>query len=141
MAVSSIRTIANIANQHFIKKINTIRNKFIHSNITHIQILEKLISKPKSKFTIPYITVKQTKILIRKMKSSNSTGHDLSSIKIYKMINTRISPHIAHLINSIIKTGVYPRILKISRITPIKKPDKPQHEIDSYRPINNLATL
>ena len=75
------------------------------------------------------------------MKSSNSTGHDLSSIKIYKLINSRISPHIAHLINCIIKTGVYPKILKISRITPIKKPDKPQHDIDSYRPINNLATL
>ena len=26
-------------------------------------------------------------------------------------------------------------------ITPIKKPDKPDDEIDSYRPINNLATL
>ena len=75
------------------------------------------------------------------MKSSNSTGHDLSSIKIYKLINSRISPHITHLINCIIKTGVYPKILKISRITPIKKPDKPQHDIDSYRPINNLATL
>ena len=75
------------------------------------------------------------------MKSPNSTDHDLSSIKIYKLINSRISPHIAHLINCIIKTGVYPKILKISRITPIKKPDKPQHDIDSYCPINNLATL
>jgi len=62
-------------------------------------------------------------------------------IKIYKMINSRISPHITHLINSIINTGVYPKILKISRITPIKKPDKPDDDIDSYRPINNLATL
>ena len=75
------------------------------------------------------------------MKSSNSTGHDLSSIKIYKMINSRISPHITHLINSIINTGVYPKILKIYRITPIKKLDKPEDDIDSYRPINNLATL
>ena len=75
------------------------------------------------------------------MKSSNSTEHDLSSIKIYKPINSRISPHIAHLNNCIIKTEVYPKILKISRITPIKKPDKPQYNINSYRPINNLATL
>ena len=62
-------------------------------------------------------------------------------IKIYKMINSRISPHITHLINSIINTGVYPKILKIYRITPIKKLDKPDDDIDSYRPINNLATL
>ena len=38
-------------------------------------------------------------------------------------------------------TWVYPNILKLSRITPIKKPDKPDDNIDSYRPINNLATL
>ena len=75
------------------------------------------------------------------MKSSNSTGHDHSSIKIYKLINNRISPHITHLIYCIINTGVYPKILKLSRITPIKKPNKPDDNIDSYRPINNLATL
>jgi len=75
------------------------------------------------------------------MKSSNSIGHDSSSIKIYKLINNRISPHITHLINSIIISGTYPDILKRSRISPIKKPDKPEDNIDSFRPINNLVTL
>ena len=111
--ITSLRKIANVANQHFINKIKKIRSKFTSSNLTHIQILEQLINKPKSKFKIPYITVKQTKKLIRNMKSSNSTGNDLFSMKIYKLINSRISPHIAHLINCIIKTGVYPKILKI----------------------------
>ena len=55
--ITSIRKIANIANQHFINKIKTIRSKFTPSNTTHIQILEQLINKPNSKFTIPYITV------------------------------------------------------------------------------------
>ena len=122
-------------------KMIKIRNNFTPSTITHTQILEQLISKPQCKFTLPHITIKQTKKLIRKMKSSNSTGHDSSSIKIYKLINNCISPHITHLINCIINTGVYPKILKLSRITPIKKPDKPDDDIDSYHPINNLATL
>ena len=139
--VTSLKNIANIACTHFINKLVTIRSKFTPHQVTHTQILEHLIKKPKSKFILPHITIKQTKRLIRNMKSSNSTGHDLSSIKIYKMINSRISPHITHLINSIINTGVYPKILKISRITPIKKPDKPDDYIDSYRPINNLASL
>ena len=93
MSITSIRKIANIANKHFINKINNIRSKFTHNKVTHTQILEQLISKPRSKFRIPYITVKQTKKMIRKMKSSNSTGHYLSSIKIYKMIDNQISPH------------------------------------------------
>merc|ERR1712101_100023 len=94
--VTSLRKIANIACTHFINKVVTIRSKFSKHQVTHTQILEQLITKPTSKFTLPHITIKQTKRLIRNMKSSNSTGHDLSSIKIYKMINSRISPHITH---------------------------------------------
>ena len=83
--ITSVKKISNIASEHFINKITKIRNKFTSSQITHIQILEQLINKPRCKFKIPYITTKQTKKLIRNMKSSNSTGHDLSSIKIYKL--------------------------------------------------------
>ena len=75
------------------------------------------------------------------MKTSNSTGHNLASIKIYKMLAHRLGPHIQHLINTIIKTGTYPDILKLSKITPQKKPDKPTNKIDSYRQINKLYTL
>ena len=49
--------------------------------------------------------------------------------------------HITHSINSIINTEVYPKIFKISSITPIKKHQINQMNIDSYRPINNQAPL
>ena len=75
------------------------------------------------------------------MKSLNSTGHDYSSIKIYKLINNKIGLHITHLINSIINSGIYPKIQNLSTISPIKKPDTPDDDIDSLRPINNLTTL
>ena len=77
MAVTSIRKIASIANQHFINKIKTIRSKSTsrqhntHSNTWTAN------QQAKSKFTIPYITGKQTKKLIRNMISSNNTGHDM----------------------------------------------------------------
>ena len=57
---------------------------------------------PKSKFILPKISISQTKKLIKGMKASNSVGHDLASIKIYKKLVNRISPIIAHLINCII---------------------------------------
>ena len=75
------------------------------------------------------------------MKTSNALGHDLASIKVYKMLAYRLGRHIQHLINTIIRTGTYPDILKLSKITPQKKPDKRTDKIDSYQPINNLCTL
>ena len=53
------------------------------------------------------------------------------------MINGRISQPTTHLINCIFKTRVYPKNLKISRITPTTKPDNPLHDMDSYNSINN----
>ena len=54
------------------------------------------------------------------MATSNSVGHDLASIKIYKMLAYRLGRHIQHLINTIIMTGTYPDILKLINITPQK---------------------
>ena len=100
-----------------------------------------IILKPTSTFKLPFITLDKTIELIQGMKTSNVTGHDSTSIKIYKMLAYRLGPHIKHLINTIILTATYPDILKLSKITPQKKPDKPTDKIDSYRPINNLCTL
>ena len=52
-----------------------------------------------------------------------------------------IAPHLCHLINSIIRTNIIPECLKISRITPILKPDKLPNDMASYRPINNLPCI
>lgn len=74
--------------------------------MTHIDVLKMIIPRPKAKFTLPYITITQTKRLIQGMKTSNSLGHDLALKKIYEMLTDRLAPHIQHLINTIIRTGV-----------------------------------
>ena len=68
-------------------------------------------------------------------------GNDLISMKLIKKLSPNIIPHIVKLINVIITTKKYPKILKISRITPTLKPDKLLTMIDSYRPINNLPAI
>ena len=139
--ITSLKKICNIANCHYIQKIVNIRNKFTPSVVSPIDILKKIQARPKNKFKLPLITIEETKTIIKKLKSSNSTGHDLATTKIYKKLANRISPHITHLINSIITTSSYPNILKVSKMTPILKPDKDPLLVDSYRPINNLCTL
>ena len=63
------------------------------------------------------------------------------SSRILKKVTDLLAPHIAHLINSIIKTATYPLIYKISRILPLSKPGKNNLLPDSYRPINNLPII
>ena len=45
------------------------------------------------------------------------------------------------MINSVIRSGVFPDVFKTTRIIPVSKPGKPLDDIDSFRPINNLCTL
>merc|ERR1712177_26996 len=65
----------------------------------------------------------------------------MGNIKIIKKLCPAIIPHITHLVNSIIHTEIYPTVLKVSRISPILKPEKRSEIIDSYRPINNLSAV
>ena len=85
------------------------------------------------------MTIEDTKKIIRKSKNSWSCCNDTISMTILKRINKEISPHITHLCNCIIRTGIYPDKLKVSKILPILKPSKDMYDISGYRPINILG--
>ena len=88
--VTSIRQIDDIANRHYIDKIDKIRKDFTRHKLTHIDIVKMIVPKPTSKFHLPYITLDQTIKLIHDMKTSSSLGYDLASIMIYKMLANRL---------------------------------------------------
>ena len=101
-----------------------------------------MIYKPnQNSLKIPPITLEKTRKIISQLQSTNSTGFDPISNKILKKINHTISPHITHLINSILRSSTYSNIFKIFRMLPLSKPEKDSLLIDSYRPINNLPTI
>ena len=139
--IYSRKKITNIYNDHFISKINKIREKFFPGRVNHMDIINMVFKRVENQAKFPHINIEGTKSIIKKMKVSNSVGHDQSSIKIFKRLNNEISPIIMHLINTIIETAVYPDILKISMMHPILKPDKDPLDPDAYQPINNLCTL
>ena len=45
---------------------------------------------------------------------------------------------LTHLTNQMLRTGTFPRILKIAKITPVKKPRKSTTNKMNFRPICNL---
>ena len=101
----------------------------------------QLVPRAQPEFRLPLISTSETLSLLKGLKSSKSNGFDYINNKILKKIKTEISPHITYLINSCIKTSVFPYIFKLIRITPLNKPDKPPTNIASYRPINNLTAI
>ena len=78
---------------------------------------------------------------LQNCKGSNSTGYDDINSKFLQKCKKKIAPHITHLINTIILTQNFPKILKVSRILPINKPQLDRSDIMSYRPINNLSCV
>ena len=118
-----------------------IRSKFTHNNqLNPIDILQFLIPKNPNKFHLPP-SVKDITDIIKKAKASNSTGNDIITMKIIKKLTPLISPHITHLTTSIIRTQIYPTILKTTCISPNLKSDKPIDSIDSYRPISTIDKI
>ena len=139
--ISSPRALANLANTHYVDKVNKIRQAFKKLTLNPIHILSTLIPRQQHTLTIPPITLAQTEEIIRNSPSSHSSGHDDITMHILKKVAHKVAPHITHLINTIIHTNTFPSTFKHSRITPILKPKKQNTHIDSFRPINNLCTL
>ena len=75
------------------------------------------------------------------MKASTSTATDNLSMKTIKNLYKVLQLPILNLINSTIATSIYPNNLKLSKIVPLLKKNKPQNEVGSYRAINLLPTL
>jgi hypothetical protein len=128
-------------NKFVILKINNLREKLPTPTLDPISILKKLGPQTKARFNIKYATNESVVTLLKQFKGSNSCGDDPITMNIVKAGINQLSPHLTNLINSSIATNTMPDILKTSRITPILKPEKNQHQMGSYRPINNLPTL
>ena len=75
------------------------------------------------------------------MKPSNSAGIDGISVKTIKKILKPIYPAILNLVNECIKSSEYPEALKISRVIPLRKQNKPENEPRSYQAMNILPSI
>ena len=104
-------------------------------------ILKKLIGRNDHNFTLPLLTIEDTKKLIKKAKNSWTICNGDLSMNCIKKLRHEIAPHLTHLFNNIIRSGIYPDILRVSKIIPLLKIGKPSHLMDGYRPINVLGPV
>ena len=137
----SPKMISNIMNDFYVNKIKDIRSGFIKPSIDPISILENISPPTGNTFKMPLITPSETEKIILGQKNTSSTGYDAISNKIIRKIAPEMAPIIAHLINSIIRTGIFPECLKVSKVIPILKSGKDPTSIDSFRPVNCLPAV
>ena len=119
-------------------KIQKIRVGFKAIYFIPLIFLHNLIPAPKGVFKIPPITIGDVVSIIKKSSNSSSRGFNETSMKFLKISPTAFASHITFAINRSLMAGIFPSILKISRILPILKQGKNRLDKTSYRPISNL---
>ena len=83
----------------------------------------------------------QFKGIITKMAPTTSSAKDFISMRIIKEAGDTIYPQLLHMVNTILKEGEYPSLLKVTKIIPISKPNKDCTTQAGWRPINLVPTL
>ena len=138
-SITDPKTIANIANKYFTNIAGEILKKRKYKGNKHFrQYLKK--SNFKREFTINPIQPKEIESIIKDFDTSKGVGPNSLPPKIIKLIAPLISKPIADICNKSFKTGIFPDLLKISKINPLHKKYS-KLNISNYRPISLLSNL
>ena len=78
---------------------------------------------------------------LKKIKSKPACGVDKIPIIVYKSAQEALLLPLVHVVNLILKTGVWPEEWKQAIVTPTLKAGKPSSEVGSYRPVVNLCSV
>ena len=132
--ISELKHIANAFNDFFINVGDT--GPFN----TNVDFNQYMPVKPNCNLTFQPITVDITSRIIDSLKPKTSTGVDCISNKLLKYVRNVISEPLTIIINQMLNMGVFPDLLKISKVIPIyKKEDDTM--FSNYRLISLLPSI
>ena len=126
---------AEKCNDYFIKKVLTLREDIK----THTTPKGRSYEGPTFSFTS--VGVAAVRRALKKVKPKVSYGIDEVPIMAYKKAQEAVLLPLVHVINMILKEGVWPDEWKRAIIRPTLKSGKPAGELPSYRPVANLCSV
>jgi len=136
--ITDPKEISNTANKYFTNIPGQILNKRkYHGNKHFRQYLKRLNT---NKFIIKPTDSKEIEQIIKEFDTSKSVGPNSLPPKVLKLISSLISKPLADICNKSFITGIFPILLKISKINPIHKKDS-KLVISNYRPISLLSNI
>ena len=135
---SDPETVANGFNDFFTTIADSIREKmppsFNHfSSFLKNPNINSLVLTPTSPEEIAEV--------IGSFSKSKASGPNSIPVKILKLINQNISAPISTLINSSFASGIFPSVLKISKVVPVFKNKGSHLEVSNYRPISPFCLI
>ena len=134
--ISEPNEIANAFNDFFVSigdtgVLNTNRN---------IDFNQYMPLKTNCTLIFEEITVDNTRRIIDSLKPKTSTGVDSVSNKLLKFVKNAISEPLTIIINQMLRVGIFPDLLKISKVVPVYKKDD-NTNLSNYRPISLLPSM
>ena len=78
--------------------------------------------------------------VIDNLKKNAAPGHDGICVNNLLLFKKKLLPVLVKLINTAFQTGIYPDVLKISRVIPIFKAGE-HNKIHNYRPISLISNI
>ena len=136
--INTDREIAETLNEHFIsvgKKLVSPMNQAGQNSNDYLKYLCDPCNASIFMFATNKIEIKQ---IVKEFKNKKASGDDDISNKLLKLISDLLP--LDHLINQILRTGIYPDKLKIGKVIPIHK-GKSTEIPNNYRPITLLSCI
>lgn len=125
------------------KCADILNNYYIHlgkENHANMKQPLKLAKQNDSSMYMTPLTISEVITYIKRLKSNKGPGPDGIPVRIYKDNYNILASIITTLINNSITSGVFPKCLKIAKITPIPKVVGTTKK-EEFRPIATLNIL
>ena len=129
--------VANFFNSFFSSVAESVRSKIPKSDKHFSEFLQN--QNPDSFFLAP-VTPDEVSKLIQSLSPSKSSGPISIPTKILKLLSTEISNPLSSLVNVSFQTGIFPSILKLSKVILVFKIGSPLQS-SNYRPISLLSNI
>ena len=139
--ITSPKAIASEMNKFYISKQKKIVAEIPGSNTDPLAKLRMKMEGKKGSFAFRKVEEEEVKKLINSVKNSTSSGVDWIDNRCLKIAVNELTPAITRIINLSVKLAVFPSSYKDSKLVPILKKDTNPMLCNSWRPINQLASI
>jgi hypothetical protein len=140
VATKNPTDIANSLNQFFVEMAPKLC-EMIQSKPDDSHNVSKMIQHKAASIALHPTTPNEVKCIIKKLKNGKAPGEDGITAQVIKSIKGPLSYPLSEAINSILKSEIYPDILKRAVVKPIYKREGAENEPKNYRPISLLSIL
>ena len=135
---SNPETVSNCFNDFFTTIADSIRAQIPPEHNHYSRFLKN--RNPNSMFLSPTTPEEIIKV-VSSFSDSKATGPHSIPVSILKLLKHDICEPISILINRSFATGIFPTVLKVSKVVPVFKNKGSPLEISNYRPISLLSNI